>query len=148
MHRRTFIVAASAGAALALTGPAKAAEHEVHMLNSGAAGAMVFEPSALKIAVGDSVKFIPTDQGHNAETIAEMLPAGAEAFKSKINEEYTATFTVSGVYGIKCTPHYVMGMVMLVVVGDDLSNLDAAKAAKVPPKAGERFTAGYTELGL
>ena len=30
----------------------------------------------------------------------------------------TVTFTVPGVYGVKCKPHYGMGMVALVVVGE------------------------------
>lgn len=127
---------------------AQGVTHEVHMLNKGAAGAMVFEPAAIKIAVGDSITFIPTDKGHNVETIKEMIPEGAAIFKSKVSENYTVTFDVPGVYGLKCTPHYAMGMVALVVVGDGLENLDAVKAFKVSNKVGERFAAAYAELGL
>ena len=46
--------------------PAFAADFEVHMLNKGADGAMVFEPLLIRIAPGDTVTFIPTDKGHNA----------------------------------------------------------------------------------
>ena len=88
------------------------------MKNTGEGGAMVFEPMLTKIAAGDTVKFIPTDKGHNAESIKDILPEGAEPFKGKINEEIAVTFTVPGVYGIKCTPHFAMGMVALVVVDD------------------------------
>lgn len=35
---------------------------------------------------------------------------------------------------------------VLVVVGDDLSNLEAVKAAKVPGKAKERFAPLFAEL--
>ena len=45
------------------------------MLNKGAEGAMVFEPALVKVAPGDTVKFVATDKGHNAETIKGMLPA-------------------------------------------------------------------------
>jgi pseudoazurin len=138
------------GAALALTmlaAPAYAANFEVHMLNKGADGAMVFEPALTKVAVGDTVTFIPTDKGHNAETIKDMLPAGAEPFKGAMNKEIAVTFTVPGVYGVKCTPHFAMGMVALVVVGDDLTNLDAAKTAKLPKKAQDRMNAAFAELG-
>ena len=38
---------------------------------------MVFEPSFVKIAPGDTVRFVSTDKGHNAETIKGMLPEGA-----------------------------------------------------------------------
>ena len=56
--------------ALAFAAPAVAADFEVHMLNKGKDGAMVFEPAGLKIAHGDSVSFIPTDKSHNAESLS------------------------------------------------------------------------------
>lgn len=124
-----------------------AAEFEVQMLNRGEAGAMVFEPALIRIAVGDTVRFVPTDRSHNAETIPGMLPDGAEPFKGKINEEIAVTFSVPGVYGIKCLPHLAMGMVALVVVGDGPpANLDAARAAKVPPLAKKRLDPLFAEI--
>ena len=57
-----------------------------------------------------------------------------------MNKEFTLKVTKPGIYGIKCKPHYVMGMVGLVVVGDPSSNLEAAKQAKNPGKAGKLFT--------
>ena len=141
------VIAAVALGGLAMA-PAFAADYEVHMLNKGDAGSMVFEPALVQVQPGDTVTFVPTDKGHNVEAIKDMLPDGAEVFKSKINETYTVTFDIPGVYGIKCTPHYAMGMIGLVVVGDDTSNLEAVKAVKVPKKVGERFDAIYTELGL
>ena len=123
--------------ALAATG-ANAAEVEVKMLNKGAAGAMVFEPALVKIAPGDTVKFVPTDKSYNAETVPEMLPAGAEPFIGKLNEQVDVTFKQNGVYGIKCKPHYGMGMVALIVVGEP-TNLEAAAAAKHPGKAKQVF---------
>jgi len=131
-----------------LAAPALAADYEVHMLNKGEAGAMVFEPAGLQIQPGDTVTFIPTDKGHNVETIKNMIPEGAEAFKGKINETLTVTFDVPGTYGVKCTPHYAMGMVGVVVVGDGQPNLDEARAVKVPNKAQERLDAAYAALGL
>lgn len=130
-----------AGALMALAAAgANAAEIEVKMLNKGAAGAMVFEPALVKVAPGDTVKFIATDKSHNAESIPEMLPTGVEPFAGKMNEDITVTFKENGVYGVKCKPHYVMGMVALVVVGDPSSNLEAAKKVKNPGKAGKLFT--------
>jgi pseudoazurin len=126
--------------------PALAANFDVQMLNKGAAGAMVFEPALVKLAPGDTVTFLPIDKGHNAESIKDMTPEGAELFKSGMNKEITVTFTVPGVYGIKCAPHLAMGMVMMVVVGDDISNLEAARAAKVPGKAKERFAPLFSEI--
>ena len=123
-----------------------AANFEVHMLNKGAAGAMVFEPALTKVAVGDTVTFIPTDKGHDAQTIPDLLPEGAEMFKGKMGQEVVVTFTVPGAYAVNCTPHFAMGMVALVVVGDAPANLDAVKAAKLPKKARERIDAAIITL--
>lgn len=41
---------------------------EVQMLNKGAEGNMVFEPGFLRVAPGDTVKFIAARKGHNAES--------------------------------------------------------------------------------
>jgi pseudoazurin len=146
-NRREVIVGTLAVAAAAtLPGSARAAAtFEVHMKNAGEAGAMVFEPILTRIAAGDTVKFIPTDKSHNAETIREILPDGAEPFKGKVNEEIDVTFTVPGVYGVRCLPHFAMGMVALVVV-DEPTNLEDAKAARLPPKARERMDAAIAEL--
>lgn len=139
-------LAAVAAVFAAVAGSALAADHEIHMLNKGKDGAMVFEPAAVKIAAGDTVTFIPTDKGHNAESIKGMLPEGAAEFKGKMSEKTTVTFDVAGAYGIKCAPHVGMGMVGLVVVGDAPANLDAYKDVKVPKKAQERFEAALASI--
>lgn len=145
MHATKLVLAAAAVLAFAGT-PALAANFEVHMLNKGADGAMVFEPALTKVAVGDTVTFLPTDKGHNAETIKGMLPDGAEPFKGAMGKEVVVTFTTPGAYGIKCAPHLGMGMVALVVVGDAPTNLEAIKAVKVPKAAQERFEPLYDQL--
>ncbi|CAM5218561.1 hypothetical protein ARD30_06075 [Bosea thiooxidans] len=132
---RTILVGALMAVAAA---GAQAAEVEVKMLNKGAAGAMVFEPALVKIAPGDTVKFVPTDKSHNAESIPEMMPAGTEPFTGKMNEQVEITFKENGVYGVRCKPHYGMGMVALIVVGEP-TNLEAAAAAKHPGKAKQVF---------
>ncbi len=125
-------------AALLLTSVAHAENFDVLMLNKGAEGAMVFEPAFVKAAVGDTITFISTDKGHNAEGIEGMLPEGAEPFKSAMGEDYVLTLTAEGVYGIKCTPHYTMGMVALIQAGAPV-NLDAAAAVTHKGKAKPRF---------
>lgn len=122
-----------------------AAEHEIHMLNKGEKGNMVFEPDFVQAAPGDTIRFIPTDKTHNAESIPTMMPEGAETFKGKVNEDITITVTAEGVYGIKCMPHYPMGMVALVVVGEPV-NLEEAKAVKHPGMARKRFEAIFAEM--
>jgi len=126
-------------AALAIAGPAAAKDHQVKMLNSGARGAMVFEPALVKVAPGDTVTFLATDKGHNAEVISGMIPAGAAPFKGKMNQNLTIKFTKPGVYGYKCLPHYGMGMVGAVIVGDPAANSAQAKAVSHPGKAKQVF---------
>ena len=144
----SLVKATMAALLLAVAAPAYAANFDVHMLNKGADGAgMVFEPALTQIAVGDTVTFLPTDKGHNAESIKEVLPEGAETFKGAMGKEIAVTFTVPGVYGVKCAPHFGMGMVAAIVVGDPV-NVDAAKAAKMPGKPKERFEAALAGAGL
>lgn len=131
---KKFVAALALGAAVVLAGAAGAAEIEVVMLNKGEKGSMVFQPDFIAAAPGDTIRFVPTDKGHNVETIKGMIPAGAEAFKSKFNETFTVTLDKEGVYGVKCSPHYAMGMVALIEVGTP-GNLDEAKAVKQTGKA-------------
>lgn len=144
----TLKVLAAAVLLTIVAAPAFAANFEVQMLNKGEAGAMVFEPALIEVQPGDTVTFLPTNKGHNAETIKEMLPEGAEAFKGAIGKEVVVTFTEPGAYGIKCAPHLGMGMIALVVVGENPANLEAIKGVKLPNKAKERFEAIYAELAL
>jgi pseudoazurin len=131
---KKFVAALTLGVAVILSGAAGAAEIEVKMLNKGEKGSMVFEPDFISAAPGDTIRFVPTDKGHNVETIKGMIPDGAEAFKSKFNEAFSVTVDKEGVYGVKCTPHYAMGMVALIEVGAPV-NLDEAKAVKQTGKA-------------
>lgn len=99
---------------------------------------MVFQPAFVQAAPGDTVKFVPTDKTHDAQSIKGMIPDSAEPFKGKMNEEITVTLTQEGVYGVKCAPHYGMGMVALIAVGKPV-NLDAATAVKHSGKAKKVF---------
>lgn len=125
--------------AISLASPAAAKDHVVKMLNKGAHGAMVFEPALVKVAPNDTVTFIATDKGHNAEIISTMMPTGAAPFKGKMNQNITVKFTKPGVYGYKCLPHYGMGMVGAVIVGNGASNAAQAKAVSHPGKAKQAF---------
>ena len=138
MTTHSCLLALLLGASLATV--AQAETFEVKMLNRGAGGAMVYEPDFLKIAPGDKVKFLATQRTHNAASMPEIAPAGAKPFMGKIDEEIEVAFDQPGVYGIKCVPHYAMGMVMLVQVGD--APLSALKLpASVPAKARQRLEA-------
>ena len=132
--------------AVALAGGASAETHQVQMLNRGEAGAMAFEPGFLRIAPGDTVHFVATNRGHNAETIDGMVPAGAEGFTSRVGQEPEVTFTTDGVYGIRCTPHFAMGMVMTIAVGDAAEAPADFLEGRIPPRARARFEAQLGNL--
>lgn len=137
-----------AGAAFALAGQAAAAEHVVQMLNAGAGGTMVFEPAVVKAKPGDTIRYVPTNPGHNAELIVGMLPAGVTPQKGAMGKEFVLKVTAPGVYGVKCMPHYSSGMVSVVQVGAAAPNLDAVKAAadRAPNFAKKRFNQFFAQL--
>ncbi len=132
-------------ASVVLATAAYAENFDVTMLNKGVDGAMVFEPAYVKAAVGDTITFLSTDKGHNAEGIKGMLPEGVEAFKSGMGEDYVLTLTAEGLYGVKCTPHYSMGMVALIQAGAPV-NLDAAVAVTQKGKAKTRFEPLFSQV--
>lgn len=127
--------------AVAVASPAAAKDYQVKMLNKGNGRTMVFSPEVVKVAPGDTVTFLSVDPGHNAESIATMIPAGAAPFKGKMNQNFTVKFTKPGIYGYKCLPHYGMGMVGVVYVGASTTNLAQAKAVGHPGKAKQVFAA-------
>lgn len=135
----TKATAAIAAATMMISGAALAETFEVKMLNKGEEGTMVFEPAFLQVAPGDTVKFLATDKGHNAQSIKGMIPEGAESFKGKINQEIDVTFDTEGVYGVKCLPHFAMGMVMTVAVGEDVEAPDDFLEGRLPRNAEKRF---------
>ena len=112
---------------LAAASSAHAAEHEVKMLDIGSdKEPMVFEPAVLKIAPGDTVTFVPTNKGHNVES--KLVPEGAEAFKSELDEKYSVKLDKEGVYVYVCPPHSMMNMAGVIQVGE-ATNLEAVQKA-------------------
>ncbi|HIO97223.1 MAG TPA: pseudoazurin [Leucothrix sp.] len=105
-----------------------AAEHEIKMLNSGKDGSMVFEPGTIKVEVGDTVKFISTDAGHNSES--KFAPEGATAWKGEIGKDITVTIDKEGIYIYSCSPHTVMAMVGVIQAGKASNEEGAKKKAK------------------
>ena len=75
-----------------------------------------------KINVGDTIEWSPKNEGHNVEFLGgpdfSSLPE-----KSDLNAFYSVTFNLPGVYLYHCTPHGNMGMLGLVIVGNDFHNL-------------------------
>lgn len=113
---------------------------EVRMLTRGESGSMVFEPDYVELQPGDTLQFRVGHRSHNAASIDGMVPAGHAGFKGKIDEEIAVTLDRPGIYGIKCSPHFAMGMVMLVRVGD-AEVAGAFDDVEMPDRARQRFAA-------
>ena len=83
------------------------------------------------IDVGDTIEWLPKNEGHNVEFLAgpkmNSLPT-----KSEIDEVHAVVFTVPGVYLYGCTPHGNMGMIGLIIVGNDFHNLEKIKNIELP----------------
>ena len=126
--------------------PAFAADTTVEMLNKRDDGAkMVYSEDITRIDIGDTITWVPTAKGHNVEIIA--APEGFDIpKKSKNNKEVSITFDVPGVYLYQCTPHKSMGMIALVVVGDDTSNIEDVAKAKARGKSKKKLKALIGEL--
>ncbi|AOH85170.1 plasmid stabilization protein [Sphingomonas panacis] len=125
---------------LMLAAPGFSRTLEVKMKTAGAAGMMVFEPAFIQASPGDTVRFVPTDPSHNAQTIDAMWPAGVPPIIGSVNKAVDIKVTKAGLYGIKCKPHFAMGMVALIKVGAGPSpNAAVANSVKLPPLAAKRM---------
>jgi pseudoazurin len=129
-----------------LSVPAFAEDITIEMLNKRDDGAkMVYSQDIARIDAGDTITWVPTSKGHNVEFIAG--PDGWDIpKKSKNNKEVAHTFDVPGVYVYQCTPHKSMGMIAMVVVGDDTSNLDAITDMKMRGKSKKKMKAILADL--
>ncbi len=114
---------------------AYSASETIEMLNKSGNEMMVYSKKVVKINVGDSVLWKASTKGHNVEFIKNGVPEGVDKFKSKMNVDVEYTFTVPGIYAYWCTPHKAMGMIGLVVVGDDKSNIDKIKSIRFVGKS-------------
>jgi pseudoazurin len=131
---------------LALSTPVFAADTSIEMLNKREDGArMVYSEDITRIDVGDTITWVPTAKGHNVEIIA--APDGFDIpKKSKNNKEVAITFDTPGVYLYQCTPHKTMGMIALVVVGNETSNLKDVAKSKVRGKSKKKLKELLSEL--
>jgi pseudoazurin len=127
-----------------LSTPSFAADIAIEMLNKDANGnKMVFSQEVVKIEVGDTITWLPTTKGHNVEMISSP---NKMKFKSKNGKEAKITFDTPGIYYYWCTPHKGMGMIGLVVVGNDLSNMDEVASAKARGKSKKKLKKLLTSL--
>ena len=82
-----------------------------------------FSKEVVYINVGDTIKWIPKNEGHNVEFLGgpniSSLPESSE-----VDAFHSITFDASGLYLYHCEPHGNMGMLGLVIVGNDFHNLE------------------------
>ena len=118
----------------------------VDMLNKRDDGQkMVYSQDVVKIDVGDTIKWVPKDGGHNVEFVAG--PDGWEIPpKSFLNKEVVMKFEKPGIYLYICSPHSIMGMIGLVVVGGDISNKDSIAAYDVGGRGSRKLKALIKEM--
>lgn len=150
LNRRVFLAGVTL---MTVAGPALASgtTHQVKMLNKDPDNKKlrnVFTPRILRIVPGDTVTFLPTDKGHDSVSIKGMMPEGAEPWKGKISKEVSITFEIPGVYGYKCSPHYTLGMVGLIIVeGEGMAdNVEAARDVKHRSKGKKIFDEIWAEV--
>ena len=110
-----------------------AANHQLEMLNKLGKERMVFSKKMISIELNDDVLWKSVDKGHNVQFIG--MPNGAKKYKSKISKDASYKFEKPGIYLYQCTPHKAMGMIGIIIVGNDKSNLEAIKKVKVYGKS-------------
>lgn len=108
---------------------AEAKTIKVAMLNTGSDGAsqMVFEPDFITADVGDTVEFVVTDVLHQPASI--YVPEGGNTWKAEVSQPATVKLNKKGVWVFKCETHATLGMMGVIQVGGDKSNLDEATEA-------------------
>ena len=102
---------------------ASAAEHVI------TAQATKFAPIAIFIEPGDTVVW-RSMVGHNAAAIEGMVPEGGKLFNIPLGTDGSVTLDVEGVYIYKCTPHFALGMVGAIIVGQASNMAEITANAK------------------
>jgi len=117
---------------------------EIDMLNKLGKEKMVYSIKVAKIDLNDKIIWKHVSKGHNVEFIG--MPKGVKKFKTKINKKAEYEFKKTGIYLYQCTPHKAMGMIGIVVVGGDKSNLEKIKKVKLYGKSKKIFKKLLKEL--
>ena len=89
-----------------------------------------FSIEVANIGVGDTVEWLPENKGHNVEFLAGPYMADLPP-KSAMNAFHSVLFERKGVYLYGCTPHLNMGMLGLIVVGNDFHNIEKVKETEL-----------------
>jgi len=76
-----------------------------------------YDPAVLQIEPGDKVRW-DNMSGHFNKFEESLIPEGAEPWTSDMGKDVSRTFDTEGVYVYQCPPHFAMGMVGAIVVGE------------------------------
>ena len=110
---------------------------EIEMLNKLGKEKMVYSIKVAKVDQNDKIIWKHVSKGHNVEFLG--MPKGVKKYKSKINKKAEYEFKIPGIYLYQCTPHKAMGMIGIVIVGGDTSNLEEIKKVKLFGKSKKVF---------
>ncbi|SRR6185312_12580736 len=129
---RALVAACLAVAAMSGQAPAVAATVEIKLVQTPA-GDAYFDPAGVRIAAGDTVRWVQISGFHSVTAYHPgndnhelRIPASAQPWDSDIlladypkrGSTFEHRFTVPGVYDYFCKPHEMAGMVGRIVVGD------------------------------
>jgi len=106
-----MLLSAFTGAALLVSAAYAGESHTV------TASSTSYDPMVLQIEPGDEVKWVNMS-GHFNQFEANLIPEGAEPWTTQMGNDVSRTFDVEGVYVYKCPPHFAMGMVGAIIVGE------------------------------
>ncbi len=85
-----------------------------------------FSPNILFINPGDTVQWTNMTI-HDSVSMEGLIPEGAKPWKFKLGQNGAVTLTEEGVYIYKCNPHYPLGMVAAIIVGEPV-NIEQVQA--------------------
>lgn len=89
--------------------------------------AVQFVSAFVFIEPGDKVSWEGMN-GHNVETIDELVPEGTEKINTTIGDDVTLTFDQPGIFVYKCTPHWGARMGGVIMVGQPENAMETAMA--------------------
>ena len=105
-----------------------------------------FKPTLLRVKAGQKVRFLNSRGQHSVVSIKRMWPEGVPHINLTNLAAADITFNKPGVYGLTCKVHGRFGMVMLIAVGEELSNLAEARKGMPSGRAGKRMRELMKEL--
>ncbi len=94
-----------------------ATETKTHRVNAQATS---FSPNIIFINPGDTVQWMNMAV-HDSVSMAGLIPEGAEPWLFKLGQNGSVTLTEEGIYIYKCNPHYPLGMVAAIIVGEPVN---------------------------